>query len=420
MDKINLIKTGTRLDVAFYSGAIKAKTLLDNCGYPTYDPKLGGIVDGYQRLQKDSAIAAVAERTRRSLDDFDAFVDNINGNVRDPDVHELMVRPLNSKKTGDGEVFTFDYAPNSLKLPQIWTVDGQTRVKGLALARAMAEAEKAYKEVAKINEKSVGINLTFTADIYKECFIFYLLNHYSTNIPPEGALRMMYDGFKNGKVNFKNEITSKRGRTSFADIQSMEVTENLSQNSPIWSDSISDFNEENRANKISIRAMTNILKPLSEKIDSYRKEKGLLKSTELLTYEIFNAYWEGLALWAPEMFEDQTKGDYGTMKSSQAEVLTQVLIKIFEEHRSWKKLGTAIGSLTDPKTYEDLVKVAFDKNHLDDENGAGNKVKGPDCWMVGKAGSMGKYTNSAAKRDMRDKLFNNIKAELKKNNPSII
>ena len=70
-------------------------------------------------------------------------VDNINGNVRDPDVHELMVRPLNSKKTGDGEVFTFDYAPNSLKLPQIWTVDGQTRVKGLALARAMAEAEKA-------------------------------------------------------------------------------------------------------------------------------------------------------------------------------------------------------------------------------------------------------------------------------------
>ena len=275
MIRINLIKIGERIGVTFYTGAIKAEVLLDYCGYPTYDPTSQGIVDGYQRLQKDSAVSNVAERTRRALTDFDSFVDNINGNIRDPEVHNLAVRPLNSKKTGDGDIYTFDYTPASLKLPQIWTVDGQTRVKGLAYARALAQTDKAYKEVARINDMSVGINLTFTADIYKECFIFYLLNHYSTNIPPEGALRMMYDGFKNGKVNFKNEITSGRGRTSFADIESMEVTERLIHKSNIWVDSISDFNEENRANKISIRAMTNILKPLSISVDNYRKQKNI-------------------------------------------------------------------------------------------------------------------------------------------------
>ena len=416
---INLIRTGERLGEVFYCAAIPAGLLLDNCGYPTYDPKQGGIVNGYQRLQKASAINAVAERTRRTLDDFDAFVDNISLNIRDPKVHDMAVRPLDPKKTGDGDVFIFDYQPDSLKMPEFWTVDGQTRVKGLSLARAQAQADKAYKEVARINAQSIGINLTFTDDIYKECFAFYLQNHYGTNVPPEGALRMMYDGFKQKKVKFKNEITSNRGRTSFADIQSMEVTENLSQNSLIWSDHISDFNEENRANKISIRAMTNILKPLADKVDNYRKEKGCSKTTEHLTYEIFEAYWKGLELWAPEMFDDQTKGDYGAMKSSQAEVLTQVLIKIFEEFRSWETLGTKIGSLTDPKTYENLVKVAFNKTNLEDENGAGVKVKGSACWLVGKAGSMGKHTNSAAKRDMRDKLFNNIKAELKKANPAI-
>ena len=94
---INLIRTGERLGEVFYCAAIPAGLLLDNCGYPTYDPKQGGIVDGYQRLQKASAINAVAERTRRTLDDFDAFVDNISLNIRDPKVHDMAVRPLDQK-----------------------------------------------------------------------------------------------------------------------------------------------------------------------------------------------------------------------------------------------------------------------------------------------------------------------------------
>ena len=231
---------------------------------------------------------------------------------------------------------------------------------------------------------------------------------------------MMYDGFKGNKIDFKNEITNTRSRTQFHDIQAMEVTERLSQTSAIWTQSISDFNEDTKANKISIKAMTNIIKPLFEKIEKHVAIHNLSSTPEHLTHQIFDAYWEGLALWAPQMFDAKTQFDYGIMKSSQAEVMTRVLIKIFEEQESWKKLGTKIGKLTDPKTYFNLVNIAFDKKHLTDTNGGTNKVYGPDCWRVGRAGSMGKYTNSAAKRDMRDKLFENIKRELKKTNSSII
>ena len=419
-NEINLVKVGERLGVTVYNGSIRAEILLDHCGYPTYDPKLKGIIDGYQREQKEANVQSVAERTRKNINDWDAFIDNINGNVRDPNVENLMVKPLNPKKTDRGDFYVFSYAPESLKHPEIWTVDGQTRVKGLARARANAIADKNFKEVARINEEHIGITLTFTSDVYKECFQFYLMNHYSTNIPPEGALRMMYDGFKAGKVDFDNEITSGRGRTNFADIQAMEVTERLSIHSAVWKDAISDFNEDNKANKISIKAVTNILKPLAERIEVYKNAKGLNKTTETLTFEIFDAFWQGLDLWHPPMFDIQTKHQFGIMKSSQAEVLTRVLIAIFDEHESWSILGSPIGDLTKPKTYEKLIKPAYSNQNLYDVNGAGTTVYGPDCWRVGKAGSMGKYTNSAAKRDMRDKLFSNIKAELKKTNPKII
>jgi len=422
MEKINLIRVGSRLGEVFYTGAIKAKVLLDNCKYPTYKPN-EGIILGYQRKQKDVNVNSVSERTYRNTKDFDSFIDNVNVNIRDEKVHTAFVKPLDPKSTDDGSIYIFEYEPDSLLKPELWTVDGQTRVKGLAKARAEADISNDYKKINEIDEKLIGINLTFTTDIYKECFFFYLLNHYSTNIPPEGALRMMYDGWKKGKVTFVNEITDNpRAKTKLNDVRAMEVTEDLNANSNIWAGYISDFNENNRAHKISIKAMTNILKPLLEVMDKYKQEPETKtnKTAQELTFEIFDAYWGGLALWADFMFDDKTRYEYGIMKSSQSEVLTKVLIEIFKEHRSWEKLGTKIGSLTSPKTYHDLVKVAFDEKNLKQTSGAGGDVRGADCWRVGKAGSMGSITNSAAKRDMKDVLFRLIKAELKKNNPSLI
>lgn len=418
--KIKLVKKGLRLGEIFYTGGIQAKVLLDNCAYPTYKPNQT-IVDGYQREQKAANVSAVAERTAANLASFDAFIDNVNINIRDAGVHNKDVKPLNPKLTDDGEFYIFEYDPSTLKNPELWTVDGQTRVKGLAKARAEAQISKDFNTINEIDSKMIGINLTFTTNIYKECFCFYLLNHYSSNIAPEGALRMMFDGWSQGKIDFVNEITNNpRARTKLNDVRAMGITENLSSNSNVWAGFISDFNENDKVHKVSIKAMTNILKPLLEKIDKDIAAKQLATKAEVMAFDIFEAFWEGLALWEPKMFDPATKYDYGIMKSSQAEVLTKVLLQIFSEHESWGKLGTSIGSLTDPKTYKQLVEVAFDKQHLIQKNGMNKNVSGPDCWKVGKLGSMGSATSSAAKRDMKDVLFALIKDQLKRKNPSII
>ena len=246
------------------------------------------------------------------------------------------------------------------------------------------------------------------------------MNKYSTNVPPEGALRMMFDGFKNNKINFKNEVTAESTKTKLLDIEVMDVTEQLYTNSVIWALRISDFNE-NKAGKMSIRAMTNILKPLYISLDELiKKSKGCSKNPSSLTQDIFEAFWKGIEKWEPAMFANATSHEYGITKSSQCEVLTGVLNNIVKEFESWKKLGTNIGSLTDPKTYHSLINDAWNSSNLSDKDGNGNTVYGSDFWKVGKVGAMGKYTSAAAKRDLRNQLFKLIKDDLKRHNPSII
>ena len=47
-------------------------------------------------------------------------------------------------------------------------------------------------------------------------------------------------------------------------------------------------------------------------------------------------------------------------------------------------------------------------NNVSDSNPSNTKVKGHECWYVGKAGSMGLYTSSAAKRDIAQRLVYEI------------
>ena len=48
-----------------------------------------------------------------------------------------------------------------------------------------------------------------------------------------------------------------------------------------------------------------------------------------------------------------------------------------------------------------------------DQNASGYTLTGHECWYVGKAGSMGLYTSSAAKRDIAQKLVKEIELLIK-------
>ena len=201
----------------------------------------------------------------------------------------------------------------------------------------------------------------------------------------------------------------------------MEITEKLSKNSNIWSGYVSDFNESDTKGKISIKAMTNIIKPLLAFWNAFRddpKNNNPTLDAKDMALKTFDAYWNGLALWEPKLFDANTREKFNIMNASITEVMTGVLINILRETEPWKTLGTSIGDLKNPKTYTSLVSKAF--NGLTLSNKEGHNVHGSNCWRVGKAGHMGLVTNQGAKRDMTSLLFKEIKTQLKIKNPSII
>ena len=69
-----------------------------------------------------------------------------------------------------------------------------------------------------------------------------------------------------------------------------------------------------------------------------------------------------------------------------------------------------MGDLTKPNTWVKLLKGPL--QNFKDTSGAGRKVKGHECWLVGKAGSMGQYTNSAAKKNISEQLVAEIERSI--------
>ena len=63
-----------------------------------------------------------------------------------------------------------------------------------------------------------------------------------------------------------------------------------------------------------------------------------------------------------------------------------------------RRRGTKTGSMQQPQTFARILKSVLDKTK--DTNPLGDSVSGSELFLVGKKGSMGKYSNNAAKNDM--------------------
>ena len=55
-----------------------------------------------------------------------------------------------------------------------------------------------------------------------------VINQYAKNVSPDGATRLMVEGFENGSVEFQNEVTSEGTKTTVEDIQSAKIADMLS------------------------------------------------------------------------------------------------------------------------------------------------------------------------------------------------
>ena len=403
--KLNLIKSTNCFGYDFYTGAIRLRDLFESYAIPVYNPKQGSIDaqnSGYQREAKLNRIKQVQYRitdpiTGMDIPNTEPFVDNINLNLRAADLVSY-VKPLDKNFVQEGDVFVYEHVASNGKF-QI--VDGQTRIRGAHDAYNSAKANNKGRLAEEIGELRVPFTLTFCDDVYKEAYIFYLINQYSKSIPPDGATRLLFEGQKNGQINFINEVT----RTKKEEIiDSMYIAEKLNQESEVWAGKMRDFNE-NATGKTSIRAVAKTIKPF---LESIKRSKDKFKSEQNpidLTYEIIEAYWAGFKKAFAPMFN--LSGKYNVYKAGPSEIMMKVLHQIFDANIS--NPGHIKGSLKDKQTYADLLQKGL--RNVEDYNVSGKKVSGADMFLVGKLGAMGKYSNEAAKKDQAQRISRAILKE---------
>ena len=387
------------LGIDLYAGSIKLGDLFGdgtpkgrNYWVPVYDPHSSDIThpkSGYQREAKKVRVDQVMQRIISpipglSTPNNEPFIDNVNLNLRFKEA--VYLKPLDKDQTDYGDFFVFEYIS---KLGQFNVLDGQTRIKGAELAWREPIDKNDMQLAREISETRVSITLSFCPDIFKEAYIFYLINQYSKVIPPDGATRLLFEGVKKNKIEFINEVT-RANKESL--IESMGVAERLSQNSSVWAGNIKDFNESG-GGKMSIKAVAKIIEPLYKLV---KKEKLGSKKVEDVVYDITEAYWSGLKLAYPVMFNAGTSSKYNILKAGPSEIMMKVLVKIYDIH---KEHPAKVKSLIDKKAFKSLMKGTLDKHEDTDNNN--NKIRGDKLFLSGENGAMGRYSNNAAKEEAR-------------------
>ena len=397
--KINLTKVNNILGEDLYNGSVRLKDLFGdgtiegrNFFVPVYNPHSSDITQpdsGYQREAKPKRVSDVMNRIvspipGTSIPNKEPFIDSVNLNILASDA-SIYVKPLKKNEDDFGDFFVFDYIS---KIGKFRVLDGQTRIKGALAAWLAAKENNDHQLAQSIGDTRVSITLSFCADIFKEAYIFYLINQYSKVIPPDGATRLLFEGVKKGKIEFVNEVTRADKETL---IESMAVAEKLSKNSDVWAGHIRDFNESG-GGKMSIRAVAKIIEPIYKRIKA--DTVNSTKAAEDIVFDITEAYWSGIKLAYPMMFDPRTATKYNILKAGPSEIMMMVLEKVYDV-----KQGNAgiVGNLTDPKTFKKLMKATLDQHK--DKNRDDVDVSAEKLFLSGVGGAIGKYSNNAAKKE---------------------
>ena len=400
--QLKLIKINKILDVTFYSGSIRLGDLFNHFDVPIYKTGVDVTADGggYQREASPSRVTDVAIRITKKdpgqeIPNADAFVDNINLNIRSVAAEMSYVKPLDEKYSEFGDVHTFDYID---KLGKFYIVDGQTRLKGAHQAYRNAMDNKEFKLADDIKNLRLQITLTFCEDKYKEAYIFYLINQHSKKIPTSGATRLLYEGQVHNSISFVNEINRSQ---KFDDVDTMKMVQYLSDHSDVWAGNIADFNESNK-NKIPINTFVRISKSLYKKVRLHidTLEDSSIKPHDL-TSEIVEAFWCGIKQAYPIMFAMNNNTKFNILNAGTVEVLMDFLGALFDKSIAGEL--AKLGQLTDPATFKNLMKDIFDS--YEDTNGNDIRVTGVNLFIIGKEGVFGKYGNSQEKKNASKKIM---------------
>ena len=117
-----------------------------------------------------------------------------------------------------------------------------------------------------------------------------------------------------------------------SEIDSMGIAEKLNEDSEVWAGMIKDFNQVGSKSGLirGVAMSRNIIKPIFEFVKNKSLNLDIKKDLKNIVYEYFEAYWKAIKLIFPDMFKNTEKKEYNILKSSQAEVMSKLFIKIYQ------------------------------------------------------------------------------------------
>ena len=170
----------------------------------------------------------------------------------------------------------------------------------------------------------------------------------------------------------------------------------MNETSEVWLDRVADYNQ-NARDRLSIKAVANFILPLLKKVKDYKENKDKnSKEIKKIIIKHINAFWGGLKLAFPEMFDPNTAAYYNVMKAGPAEILMLVLTTMYEK-------GTLpeinLGDLSKEQDFKKTLSQALKNLKLENSEPVPRKVSGSSLFEVGAKGVIGKYSNNAAKKE---------------------
>ena len=407
--EFKLIRMNDIFGKRFFNTTLTLGEIEGNYEVPIYDKEQNP--NGYQREPKQNRIKLIKERFLKNPSDPHSLLDNININIRSEENGSKFCLPIQGERDEPGNFYKYNFIEKDTNL-KFYIVDGQTRIKGAIEAISDLRQSNKHKDLVKLEQTRVSVNLVFCDNIMLEAYIFYLINNYSKNLPSDGATRLIYEGVKKGNVEFENEIGEDSvsgptiGRQREQEVKAMAVAEILNQESLVWGDRVKDYNGQGKG--VTLKTVANsLIKPLYLELEKNKISLGE-KPIEKWVFDVMEAYWIAINEIFPEAFSVEGYRDYNIMKASQAEILQRLLVKIVASN--FRNKDKIVESLIKPDSYKKVLSN-FLLNYSDTNN-LGQPIKGLQCWKTGEQGSMGRYTSGGAKSDKAKDMAHQLSEQL--------
>lgn len=331
----------------------------------------GAIVQNYTVPQRDSRNKRGYQRPVSPSRVNKLAADLRAGRVDLPTAVLLNVRGDSVGIVDDVSALATTFRPNGHEL---YVVDGQHRIE--ALAKLVEE------NPAKWSSYEIPFVCMIGAGETEEMTQFYVVNSTAKSVRTDLA----FDLLKQRAENDPNLMAALVEKGEDWKVEAQAITEELAK-TRLWKGRIRFPGEPSGETSIGSAGVASSCKqildtPYFGQISTHNRVR------------ILEAYWEGIAIVLPEVFQRPT--EYTLQKSTGVQIMHSLLISVIELLRS-KGM-----SVVEPDAYAEAVEPTL--LSLEGDTADGDVVRGADFWHSGSSGAAGSFSSNAGRRVLLARL----------------